>query len=248
MLTRGWTGVAFAFLMDEHERALAAGDESLAEYHFLRARAAFARARFFGVKLLGTHASGFEAAKKNGATLERWLRENFDSKDRAEDLLWVAFAWLSHATSAADDPEVVAELYVGLEILARSMALDEAAANGTGHMILGVLYARPVGGDLPLAKRHFDRALEISKGRYLPPKLLLATRYYCAAGDRPHYEATLREIVSAGDTMPERRVMNVMAMRRARRYLENPIFRKTCSFNEPTTQNESLSFDSGGPR
>jgi hypothetical protein len=231
MLTRGWAGVAFAFLLDEHERAVEAGDEAAAEYHLMRARAAFARARFFGTRLIATHADGFEQAKRTGGTLEAWLAEGFDEPEQAEDLLWVSFAWLSHAASAADDPEIFAELYVGLEILKRSMKLDEAVGNGTGHMLLGTLLARPVGGDLPLAKRHFERAIAINAGKYLPPKLLLATRYYCAAGDRSRYEQTLREIAASPDSLPERRVMNLMAKRRARRYLQNAVFQRQCAFS-----------------
>jgi hypothetical protein len=39
-------------------------------------------------------------------------------------------------------------------------------------------------------------------------------------GDKVSYEKTLREVVEAPDLLPERRLQNAVAKRRARRYLE----------------------------
>jgi hypothetical protein len=231
LLTKGWAGATFAFTFDEYEEAVARRDDDRAEYELRRVVAGFQRAKFFGRRLLEERADGFARAAKNGDSLEAWLKSEFTDESDAEELLWVAFAWLSHALVAGEDPAALADAFVGYELLRHAMALDESVGQGIGHMVLGAYYARPVGGDLPLAKKHFDRALAITHGRYLTPKLLLATRYYCAAGDRARFDRTLEEIATAGDVMPEARIQNLIAMRRARRYLEHPVFLRTCTFS-----------------
>ena len=47
----------------------------------------------------------------------------------------------------------------------------------------------------------------------------LATKYYCAKGDKESYVKTLTEVVEAGDVFPEQRLSNTIAKRRAKRYL-----------------------------
>src|SRR5260370_27348691 len=44
LLTKGWTATSFAFIEDDYETAVDADDESRAEYHRARARAAYDRA------------------------------------------------------------------------------------------------------------------------------------------------------------------------------------------------------------
>ena len=62
LLTRSWAGVGFGFIEDDYEQAYEKDDEVMAEYHLARARAAHARARYYGVELLGLTADGFEEA------------------------------------------------------------------------------------------------------------------------------------------------------------------------------------------
>lgn len=58
----------------------------------------------------------------------------------------------------------------------------------------------------------------------------LATRYFCAKSDRASYERTLNEVLAAGDPLPEARLQNVIAQRRARRYLNNELWQEECGF------------------
>src|SRR5262245_36923048 len=52
LLTKGWTGIGAAFIEDDVERARESGDVQREVYDRLRARAAYARARYFGVELI----------------------------------------------------------------------------------------------------------------------------------------------------------------------------------------------------
>ncbi len=230
MLTRGWAGLSFGFTEDDYEEAYEKGDDVMAEYHILRARAGYQRAKHYGLELLAHHADGFDAAKRNHETLSKWLKENFDDPDDAEDLLWIGYAWIGYVSAAKDVPEAVAELYVGVDIIRRSVELDETVSYATGHTILGAYHARTAMAELPESKKHFDRAIELNGGKFLPTKLNLAQRYYCAKGEKENYVRTMNEILAAGDDLPEARLQNVIAKRRARRYLGNKVWQEECGF------------------
>jgi hypothetical protein len=230
MLARGWSGASFAFIEDDYEQAYEKGDEIMAEYHILRARAGYQRARYYGVELLGHHAEGMEDAKRNQETMRAWVVENFTDEDQAEDLLWAGYAWIGHVSASKDVPEIVGELYVGVELVRRSVELDETLVYASGHTILGAYHARTAMSELDDSKKHFERAIELNGGKFLPTKLNFATRYYCAKGDKAAYEKTLNEILAAGDELPEARLQNVVAKRRARRYLGNRVWQEECGF------------------
>lgn len=230
LLTRSWSGLSFGFTEDDYELAFEKGDEINAKYHAQRARAGFDRAVFYGLELLGHTADGFDNVKNNGETLRNWLVEHFNEVEQAEELLWVGHAWIGRVSVAKDDPALVGELYIGVEILRRSVELDERLQHATGHTILGAYHARTATAELDESKKHFERALELNEGKFLNTKLNYATRYHCFKRDKATYDRLLHEVLEAGDPLPEARLPNVIAKRRARRYLGNPIWQEPCAF------------------
>ena len=231
LLTRSWAGRSFGFMQDDEEAAREEGDDVMAEYHRARARAGFERARFYGIELLSHRADGFEKAKKNADTMTAWLEANFSDPELAEELLWVGYAWVGHVTASTDIPEIVAELYVGVQMVRHSVKLDETAVHATGHTVLGAYHARSAMAELDQSKKHFDRALEINEGKLLATKLNLAQRYYCAKRDKKNYFKVMNEVLKAGDPLPTARLQNAVAKRRARRYLGNEMWQANCGFD-----------------
>ena len=217
LLTKGWTATAFAFIEDDYEMAVDADDEARAEYHRARARAAYDRAIHYGVTLLEMRAKGFDKAKNNIASMKLYLSQFY--RNDALTLLWVGQAWLAKSNVAKDDPAVVAELHVGEALVERSVELDENAAYAAGRAALGAYHARTAMAELDMSLKHFMRAIELTRGNALLPKFTLARTYYCMKGDKASYEKTLREVVDAADVLPEQRLQNAIAKRRARRYL-----------------------------
>ncbi|HEX7672335.1 MAG TPA: TRAP transporter TatT component family protein [Polyangiaceae bacterium] len=230
LLTRTWVGTTFAFTEDDYEVAEEQKDDQLTAYHKLRTRAGFERARFYGVQLLKTKAPGFEEATRNSETMRAYLKKNFNHASEAEDLVWISYAWIGLVGIASDDPALVADLYVGVAIAERAAELDEKMEHGMAHILLGAYHARTAQSEVEEAKQHFDAALKINGGKFLPTQLNLATRYYCAKSDKAAYEKTLNEVLAAGDPLPEARLANLIAKRRARRYLDNKIFQESCGF------------------
>jgi len=230
LLTKAWVGVGQAFALDDYEEAVERDDEIDAEYHRLRARAAFQRAKFYGLKLLELRAAGFDQATTKQGPLRAWLQKNFTDPDRADELLWLGIAWLSEVGADTENSETISRLWIGVELIEHVARLDETVEYGLAHAILGGFHARTVMGELEESRAHFERALALSGGRYLPIQLTQATRYYCIRHDKQNYEKVLRGILAARDPLPEARLANAVAQRKARRYLTNRVWQDECGF------------------
>jgi hypothetical protein len=235
LLTQAWGGYAYAIVQDAYEEATDRGDDDLATYHKKRARLAYDRAVFYGLELLGHRASGFDAARRNANTLDKWLDEhfvkadNFTEKEDAEDLFWTGYAWMSRVDLYKDDPAMVADLFVGVSMMERSVALDPTVEHWSGTVALAAYHARP-GGEIDQAHDLFEKALAKSERKNLQVQLNYATSYACLKGDRTLYETMLNEVLSSTDPDPEQRLSNLLAKRRARRALSRQHM-LDCGFN-----------------
>ena len=219
LLVKGWAGATYGFIEDDLEIAEDMGDRPMADYHKQRALAGYERSIQYGMELLGKRADGFTEARKNAETLRKWLRENFVDKEDAGALLWLGYAWVARTNVAKDDPEMVAELWVGVTLVQRSVELDETHAFGSGMTILAAYHARTAQAELDQSKQLFDKVFALTGNRSLLAKFNYAARYLCAKADHEGYKKTMQEILDAGDIFPEQRLQNAIAKRRARRYL-----------------------------
>lgn len=228
LLTQSWAGYAGAFIEDEWEQAIDREDDEAETFQARRARDAYDRAIRFGTLLLEQQRPGFTAAQKNADTIKAYLSA-FTKKSDAEPLLWLGAAWLSRGSVASDDSAIVADLFVGVALLERAVALDEGVGYATGLAALGAYHARSPDAELPEAKRLFERALTLTNRGALTVQLLYAQNWACNAHDKAAYEKLLAEVVEAGDVLPSQRLENVVAKRKAKRYLAPPRL-KRCSF------------------
>ena len=229
LLTKGWTGATFAFIEDLMEQAEDTDglDSPMYLYQQSRTKAGYERAINYGVELVEMKNPGFKDATKNDETMKAWLAR-FE-KDDVPNLFWLGYAWIGRVNAGKDDPALVAELYVGVAIMERVVELDGTYLYGSPHTILGAYHARSAAAELDESKKHFDKALEISGGKLLLPKVQLAAKYHCLKGDKEAYVKTLTEVLEAGDTLPEQRLQNTIAKRRAKRYMGKERL-KACGF------------------
>lgn len=219
MLTQGWVGYGFAFAEDDMEAAADRGDEAAVDYHKKRAKMAYERGVFYGLDLLGHKDDGFKAARKNEETMKRWLREKFTDKSDAGNLFWTGYAWLARTNLLKDEPEVVADLHVGVAMVERSIELDADYMHSTGTLAMAAYHARAVIAEMDEAKKLFDKLVVLTKGKTLLVQLTYAQTYACLKADRALYEKLLNEVLAADDPDPEQRLNNTIAKRRARRFL-----------------------------
>jgi hypothetical protein len=234
LLVKGWTGYAFGFIDDERERADDAGDDELEEYQQARANMAYERAIFYGQELLGHHQDGFDTAKKSDATLKTWLQQ-FDDASDAETLFWIGYSYMGRADlmKTSDLPagiEAVGDLYIGVAMMERAVALDPSYNHFSGMIALAAYHARPMVDPNELEQSHqtFEAALQRTERKNLMVQLNYARTYVCVKGDKTHYETLLNEVLAAPDPDPQQRLTNAIAKRRAKRYL-SPIHEQECS-------------------
>lgn len=230
MLTRSWASVSLGFIEDTMERT--EDEEGLSpnwDYHKRRAEAGYDRAVWYGLQLLESKAEGFKAATKNIDTMKEYLKA-FEDPEDAELLFWVGNAWMSRANAGKEKPELIGEIYVGVAMIERSVELDPNYMSGTGFAILGSYHARTPMAELDEAKALFEKSLSIAGDKVLMPKVQFATRYYCNKGDKAGYEKLLNEVLAAGDGEPYQRLANVIAKRKASRWLGEKRQRENCGF------------------
>jgi hypothetical protein len=218
LLTKGWAGYAFGFVEDEMESAIDRGEDDLAGYHRKRARMAYERAVFYGLELLRHNDDGFEKAKKNEDTFKKWLDENFSSKEDAESLFWVGYAWFGRV-NLTKDPALVGELFSGVAMIERSVQIDPEYNHFTGLTVLAAYHARTAMSEMDQSQKMFEDVLQKTQRKSLIVQLQYALRYACNKGDRPLYDKLVNEVLTADDPDPQQRFTNTIAKRRARRAL-----------------------------
>ncbi|MFO0723340.1 MAG: TRAP transporter TatT component family protein [Myxococcota bacterium] len=231
MLTKAYTGFAFGFIEDEMERAEDDSDSSGAAYHRQRAINAYNRAVNYGLELLGHTAEGFDAAKVDEATLKAWLERSFTSADDAGALFWTGYAWMARTGVMKDDAEMVANLWMGVAMIERSVALDPTYNNGLGKVALGAYHARSAAAEMDEAKALFEDVIAKTEGKALVAQLNYATRYACAKADAALYTKLLRQVIDSKEDEPSLRLTNTIAKRRAKRWLSEKRMFDACSMD-----------------
>jgi hypothetical protein len=118
---------------------------------------------------------------------------------------------------------------LGAVFLEHSIALDPGTRMGSAHGLLGMYHAS-VRGDTAQATKYFQRATVLGQGKYLLTELRRAAALHCAEGKRDAFESALNEVLEAGDPIPEIRLHNAVAKRRASRWLVESSLRARCPF------------------
>jgi tetratricopeptide (TPR) repeat protein len=235
MLTKGWVGYGFGFVEDEMELAEDAGDDDLVDYHRKRARMAYDRAAFYGLQLLAQKADGFDQAKKTEQTLVKWLSDNFSSPEDAENLFWAGYAQMARVNLMKGDdtegPALVAELYVGVSMIERAVAISPDLEHYSGLVTLAAYHARTGMAEMDQAKQLFDTALAKTEGKNLMVQLNYGLRYACMKGDGALYQDMLNKVLSAPDPDPYQRLTNAIAKRRAKRWLGKRRVKDQCGID-----------------
>ena len=99
---------------------------------------------------------------------------------------------------------------------------DETVNNGDAHLYMGVMESvlpPTLGGKPELAKKHFDRAIELSNGENLMAKVLYAERYARMLFDRELHDKLLQQVVDADIGPKDQILRNTLAKQRAAKLL-----------------------------
>ena len=214
-LTRTTTSYGVAFIAEDADR-LEEKDVQAARVVRARARRMLLRARGYGLDAIDAALPGSRAILTGS---DRDRRQQLIDKARKEDvpaLYWLAAAWGSAIANAKDDMTLVGELPVVAALMKRALALDESFDEGALHEFF-ITYDASQGEGRQAAKRHFERALELSHNKKLSPYVSYAEAVCVDVQDKKDFVRLLDKVLAFNvDSDPDHRLVNILSQRRAR--------------------------------
>lgn len=211
----GFTQYGYAFVNQEADEK---EDSDLATATAMRARARklYLRARGYGLRGLELRHPGVsEALRKQPKAAVKAV----GAKD-VPLLYWTAAAWGAAISVSKDDPALVSDQIIVEALIDRALELDEDFDGGAIHaFLINYEMARQgLPGDPAVrARKHFDRAMELSGGKLASPLVTLAEAVAVEKQDRREFESLLQRALAIDvDAAPESRLVNLVAQRRAR--------------------------------
>ena len=131
----------------------------------------------------------------------------------------LAAAWVGFLQANSEDWGAIADLPKIEVLLGHVVDSDPAHARGMPQVYLGVLNSlRPeaLGGKPEAGRKHFEAAIEMSRGRNLYAKTLMAEYYARLVFDQELHDRLLDEVISADPAEPGFTLTNVLAQERAK--------------------------------
>ena len=139
-------------------------------------------------------------------------------------LYYVSTCWAGWIQAHSESWDAVADLPKVQSMIERLIELDESFYFGASHSFMGILLTiRPesMGGRPEQARMHFERALEIGQGRFLPGYVMYAKHYAKPAyKEKLFYELLERVLEAPVDGVPELTLINSMARKQARELID----------------------------
>jgi len=221
-LVAAYIGYGTGWIEDRVEVADLADEWEEADALRRRALVMYTRAWDLSRHFLRNRDPGLDAALAGGVdTLDAWLREVFTEKEDAAILLWSGASLGARINMGMEDMDTVADLPLAKVLLGYSVELDPDFMFMIGKMTMATLAASEFPPDMDRAKLLFDEVLAETERRNLMVQLSMARYYAVNVGDDELFRALLEEVLAAGDVLPEARLSNTLARRKAGRYLDN---------------------------
>jgi tetratricopeptide (TPR) repeat protein len=151
------------------------------------------------------------------------LRRFDNREEHTPVLLWAAYAWARWINLNRDNVSALADLPFVNALADRVNELDATYYDYAPVALrAGLMGAAPeqLGGRPREALEQFQRVIELTRRRNL--MYLVTTARICAVAlrDRALYQRLLQEVIDADPNLdPDLRLANILAQRRARRYL-----------------------------
>jgi hypothetical protein len=131
-------------------------------------------------------------------------------------------AWASWIRANTDDWAAVADKARVDAMMQRVVALDETYEEGSAFLYLGILATllpEAMGGKPEQGREDFERVIDLSAGRNLMARVLLARSYARLVFDRELHDRLCREVIEADPVAPGLTLSNTMAQEEARALL-----------------------------
>lgn len=210
----GFTQYAYAFVHTDAD-ILEPTDYAAALQMKERARKLYVRGRDYCFRLLELRQRGvIDRLQIGPANALSWA-----SRDDVPLLYWTGASWGSAIAVGLDQPGLVADVPAVKALVERALALHEDYNSGALHQLMISLEALPeaMGGSPVRARKHFDRAVELSKGQDPYPYVTLAGSVSLPAQNRDEFVKLLEQAVAIDpEENPSARLPTLIAQKRAR--------------------------------
>jgi len=150
--------------------------------------------------------------------------QTLNDLDDASLLYTYGTSWASYIQINTDDWNAIADLPKVVVTIEQVQKLDDTHDNGGVHLYLGVLASLippALGGKPEVARAHFERAIELSKGQNLMAKVIFAEKYARMTFNRELHDDILENVVKADPHKPGMTLMNTLAQARAKTLLKS---------------------------
>jgi len=218
-LASGFAQYGYAFVQQEAER-MADEDFEASEKKKDRAARLYRRARDYGMRALELRYPGWKRdllADPEG-TVKRTRKKDVPL------LYWTSAAAGALIALSKDDPETVADLPQVAAMADRALELDEAFDAGAIHSFMITFEfsrADPSEDPKATARKHFDRAVELSGGQNAGPFVAWAEAVSVQEQNGEEFERLLKRALAIDvNARPEWRLVNLILQERARWLLE----------------------------
>ena len=212
--TSGFTQYAYAFVQPEADK-IEDEDFDAAEAIRDRARKLYLRARDYGLRSLEVRhedMTGLLLTDPDAAVAMA------DKKD-VPNLYWTAAAWGAAISLGLDDPELIADMPSVEAMIDRALELDEAYEAGAIHTFLvsyEMIRQGAEGEPAKRARKHYNRAIELSGGQQAGPYVALAEAVSVETQNKKEFNELLEKALEVDvDARPEWRLLNIIMQRRA---------------------------------
>ncbi|MBN1277712.1 MAG: hypothetical protein JXA35_09495 [Deltaproteobacteria bacterium] len=163
MLCMGFTGYSMLFVEEEDQD---------------RASLLYLRARDYGLRAAGLGSAGINASIYDREAFQNKIEGI--GKEEIEALFWTTMAWNLWINLNLDKPVALSQLNSAQFCLNRVMDIDPEFFYGAPYVLMGtILAAKPamMGGNESMAREYFEKAMDLSQGRFLLTRYFFA-RYY----------------------------------------------------------------------
>lgn len=186
----GFTQYAYAFVAFDADR-MEASDARAAQRLRQRAARLYWRAQRHALAALEVQQPGFRQALAAGTARLQPQQVGL--------AYWGAASWGAAISLSTDQPDLVADLPLAAALAGLAWQADPAHGQGAVAALMGSFEAARPGGSVSAAAGFFDRAAALGDGRNAGVFVSRAEALALPAGDRPAFEALLRQALAAAD-------------------------------------------------
>jgi predicted anti-sigma-YlaC factor YlaD len=209
----GFTSYANAFVQLDAE-AIESTDYEESERLKARARRLYLRGRDYCMRRVELKRPGLRAALSTDPATALGT-----AKYDVEEIYWLGASWGSAIAVGVDQPDLVADFPVVRALMERALAIDEDYSEGAIHEVFITLdgMSPSMGGDPARARKHFERAVELSKGKSASAYVAMAASVAQPAQNREEFDRLLEKALAINpDDVPNTRLAVIIAQQRAR--------------------------------